>query len=172
MATRGTPRDQVIALFRASLGYSDAIELPDLAPFDLEALKTELTKYKRLKKWDTFYLFVLKITELCYFDPSPNEEKIRKFLEWCLKEFIYSLVAICFAIRLMGNRSLDKLMKYKPALTPRENRGAIINMTWDLFLVDKFFEDWVRKEEGREFIYASNDRPLREALIYPSRQLP
>lgn len=147
-----------------ALGYSDAIELPDLAPVDVEALKLELTKHKRLKKWDTFYLFVLKTTELHHFDPSPNEEKVSKFLEWCHKDFIYSLVAICFAIRLMGCRSQEKLMKYKPTLTLRQKKGALVNMTWDLFLVDKFFEDWVRKEKNREFIYASNDRPLREVL--------
>lgn len=147
-----------------ALGYSDVIVLPDLAPVDVEVLKIELTKHKRLKKWDTFYLFMLKMAELYHFDPSPNEEKFRKFLEWCHKDFIYSLVAICFAIRLMGCRSLEKLMKYKPTLTPRERKDALVNMTWDLFLVDKFFEDWVRKEKNREFIYASNDRPLREVL--------
>ncbi len=37
-------------------------------------------------------------------------------------------------------------------------------MTWDLFLLDKFFENWVNKSSHEEFIYASNDKPLKQVL--------
>lgn len=151
-------------LAELALGYTDDIQFPEVAPIDRDALKFELTKYKRLKKWDTFYLFVLKVTELYYFDKSPNEEKLDKFLKWSFSDFLYSLVATSFAIKLMGSRSLPKIMKYKPNFNVKEKKDALINMTWDLFLIDKFFENWVKKEKNKEFIYASNDKPLKEVL--------
>jgi len=151
-------------LAKFALGYTDDINLPDISPIDRYSLKSELTKYRRLKKWDTFYLFVLKATELYYFDESTNEEKIDKFLKWSFSDFIYSLVAISFVLKLMGNRPLPKLMKYKPGLSVEERKNSLINMTWDLFLLDKFFETWVKNEQNKEFIYASNDKRLKETL--------
>lgn len=147
-----------------ALGYTDNIKLPEILPINRSTLKSELTKYKRLKKWDSLYLFVLKITELHYFDKSSNEKKIDKFLNWCFSDFLYSLVALSFSIRLLGNNPLLKLMKYKPSLCFEKRKNALINMTWDLFLLDKFFETWITKEEHQEFIYASNDKPLKEVL--------
>ena len=147
-----------------SLGYTDNIRLPEVAPMDRDRLKSGLTEYRRLKKWDTFYLFILKVTELYHFDESTNEEKINKFLKWCFSDFLYSLVAISFVIKLLGKRELPKLMKYKGHLSVKKRKDALINMAWDLFLLDKFFEKWVGKEKNKEFIYASNDRPLKEVL--------
>ena len=152
------------SLAEFALGYADNIQLPEVSPIDRDTLKLELTKYKRLKKWDTYYLFVLKVTELYYFDESSNDEKIDKFLRWSFSDFLYSLVAISFVIKLMGNRSLPRLMKYRPDLSVDRRKDALINMTWDLFLLDKFFENWVKKEQNKEFIYASNDKALKEVL--------
>ena len=147
-----------------ALGDIDNIQLPKLVSTDRDALKSNLTKYRRLKKWDTFYLFVLKVTELYYLDSSSNEEKINKFIKWCFSEFLFSLVAIAFIIKLMGDRASPKLMKYKSNLSTEKKKDALINMTWDLFLIDKFFEKWIKKEQNEEFIYASNDKPLKEVL--------
>lgn len=147
-----------------SLGYIDNIQLEEIPLLDKENLKLNLTKYRRLKKWDTFYVFILKITELIYFDKSSNEEKINKFFKWCFSDFLYSIVPISFVIRLFGKNNLPKLMKYKPSLSTTQKKDALINMTWDLFLIDKFFEGWGSKEQNKEFIYASNDKPLKSVL--------
>ncbi|MDX8377680.1 MAG: hypothetical protein R8L53_06620 [Mariprofundales bacterium] len=58
---------------------------------------------------------------------------------------------------------MPKLMKYKPGLSIKK-KGSLINMTWDLFFLDKFFENWKKNEQNKEFIYASNDKPLKEIL--------
>lgn len=147
-----------------ALGYTDDMQLSTNVTIDRDSLQLELTKYRRLKKWDTFYLFVLKVTELYYFDKLPDDEKIDKFLKWCFSEFLYSLVAISFVIRLMGNKSLPRLMKYTTNHSLEKRKNALINMTWDLFLLDKFFENWIKNEEHKQFIYASNDKPLKEVL--------
>lgn len=151
-------------LAKFALGYTDEIQLNDASPIDKETLKSDLTKYKRLKKWDTFYVFILKITELVYFDQSTNDVKIQKFLRWCFSDFMYSIVAISFVVKLLGKNNLPKLMKYKLNLSTSKRKDALINMTWDLFLIDKFFENWKNKQENKEFVYASNDKPLKSVL--------
>lgn len=151
-------------LAKFALGHTDDIKLPEVSSIERDTLKLELTKYRRLKKWDNFYLFVLKTTELYYFDDSPIEDKISKFLSWCFSDFLYSLVAISFVIKLMGKESSPKLMKYKASQNIEQKKSSLINMTWDLFLLDKYFENWIKKEENKEFVYASNDKPLKEVL--------
>lgn len=164
MLFRKIDNSEIEGLAKFALGLENTIPLGNICPINKENLKSELTKHKRLMKWDTFYLFVLKIVQLYYFDKSSNEEKIIKFLKWSFSDFIYSLVAISFAIKLFGNSTLPKLMKYKPGFSVTKKKNTIVNMTWDLFLLDKFFENWVKKEPKKEFIYASNDRLLKKVL--------
>lgn len=151
-------------LAKFALGYTNEIQLPDINLVDHQPTKIELTKYRRLKKWDSLYLVVLEVVKLYHFENSGKEEKFTKFLRWCFGEFGYSLVAIALLILLLGNRPAPKLMKYKLRKSAKERKDALVNMAWDLFLLDKYFEYWVNKPEGKEFIYASNDRPLKEVL--------
>ncbi|WP_125779587.1 hypothetical protein [Pseudoalteromonas rubra] len=152
-------------LAQFALGYKDTIELPAPTHLDRSLFKSQLTKYRRLKKWDTLYVLVLKITELYFCDKGLSDEsKLEHFWCWCHEEFLFSLVATCFAIKLFGKQSNSKLMKYSPKLSAEKNKKHLVNMTWDLFLLDKFFENWVNKPEQEEFVYATNDKPLRAVL--------
>ncbi len=149
-------------LAQFALGHTDLIALPAAQETDKVQLRHELTKYHRLKKWDTLYLIVLKITCLCHCDSGPTHQKVQKLLDWCHEYFLFSLVATSFAISLFSASS--SLMKYKPAAPQQDRKKALFNMTWDLFYVDKFFEKWVAKDGAVESIYATNDGPLKEVL--------
>lgn len=153
------------ALAEFALGFTDSIELPEPAYIDRSQLKTKLTEFRRLKKWDTLYVLVMKLTELYFFeDRLSNEDKLEAFWRWCHEEFLFSLVATCLAIKMFGKQPIPKLMKYAPKYSAEKNKSNLVNMTWDLFLLDKFFENWVSKPHDQEFIYASNDKPLQEVL--------
>ena len=148
-----------------ALGNTYDIALPKPAPLERSYLEAKLTEFHRLKKWDTLYALVLKVTELYFYNEDlSNEKKLEAFWLWCHEEFVFSLVATCFAIKLFGNKPIPKLMKYAPKFSAEINKKHLVNMTWDLFLIDNFFENWVKKPEHREFIYASNDRPLKDVL--------
>ncbi|TMO68516.1 hypothetical protein [Pseudoalteromonas aurantia] len=147
------------------LGSSDIFKLPKPAHLERLKLKMKLTEFRRLKKWDTLYALVLKLTELYYCDKGlSNEDKLEAFWRWCHEEFLFSLVATSMAIKLFGKRRIPKLMKYNPKHSVEKNKNHVVNMTWDLFLIDKFFENWVGKLDKQEFIYASNDKPFQEVL--------
>jgi hypothetical protein len=148
-----------------ALGFTDFIKLPLPSYIDRSQLKTKLTEFRRLKKWDTLYALVLKLTELYFCNRGlSNEEKLEEFWRWCHEDFLFSLVASCLAIKLFGRQPIQKLMKYHPKHSAEDNKKHLVNMTWDLFLLDKFFENWVSKSDIQEFIYASNDKPLQEVL--------
>ncbi|BBG88175.1 MULTISPECIES: hypothetical protein [Aeromonas] len=153
----------VLAQF--ALGNTDTIELPEPRSLERSHLKYRLVEYQRLKKWDTIYLLVLKVTELFYYrKDTTGEEKLKYFWQWCHHDFLFSLVVTCFAIKLFGKKPIPKLMKYTPEQSAKINKQGLINMTWDLFLLDKFFEHWQKKPSNKEFLYASNDKPLQEVL--------
>ncbi|MGI3105285.1 hypothetical protein ACRTEQ_20840 [Vibrio alginolyticus] len=148
-----------------ALGFTDSINLPRPTYIDRSQLKTKLTEFRRLKKWDTLYALVLKLTELYFSNRGlSNEDKLEVFWRWCHEEFLFSLVATCLAIKMFGKQPIPKLMKYAPKHSAEKNKKHLVNMTWDLFLLDKFFENWVSKSDVQEFIYASNDKPLQEVL--------
>lgn len=148
-----------------ALGYTESIELPEPPHLERTILKHKLTEFRRLKKWDTLYILILKLTELYFSDKGlSNDEKLEEFWHWCHDEFLFSLVATSLAIKLFGKQPIPKLMKYSPRNSSEKNKKCLVNMTWDLFLLDKFFENWMGKPDDKEFIYASNDKPLQDVL--------
>lgn len=42
-------------------------------------------------------------------------------------------------------------MKYTPEQSAKINKQGLINMTWDLFLLDKFFEHWQKNQAIKNF---------------------
>lgn len=147
-----------------ALGVRDDIVLPDSRFVEHDKLKVELTRYRRLRKWDSLYLYALKITNLYQDHTLSQEGKLLAFIDWCHKEFGYSLVALSFLMALVGKQPTPKLMKFSASANLIEKKKSLWNMTWDLFLLDKFFEYWVKKPTNNEFIYASNDGPLKRVL--------
>jgi hypothetical protein len=161
---RRIDNSEIDGLAKFALGLDDHVPLGATQLVDKGELKFELTKYRRLKKWDSFYAFILKISELHSLDKLSNDEKMASFLKWCFSDFMYSLAATSFVIMLWGRNGLPKLMKYKEGLAKNRRGDALLNMTWDLFLLDKFFESWVNKKTKQEFIFVSNDIPLKKVL--------
>lgn len=151
-------------LAKFALGEADEICLQKTHSVNKDELKQKLTKFDRLKHWDTYYLFSLKISEIYFYNKGSNEEKINRFLQWCIDNFLISLISISFTINLMGKKPLPKLMKYNPKQNKEEKKRALVNMTWDLFFLGSFFERWKEKEKNKEFLYASNDKSLKETL--------
>jgi len=151
-------------LAKFALGDTDEIYLQKTLSVNKGELKQRLTKFDRLKHWDSYYLFSLKISELYFYNKGSNEEKINHFLQWCIDDFLTSLIATSFTINLMGKKPLPKLMKYDPKQNKEKKKRALINMTWDLFFLGSFFQSWKGKEKNKEFLYASNDKSLKETL--------
>lgn len=51
-----------------------------------------------------------------------------------------SFVMIVYAAVYFGNSPLRRMMKYKKSDTIDNRKSAITNMTWDLYLLDKFLK--------------------------------
>jgi hypothetical protein len=79
-----------------ALGFTDDIALPHASLVEHDFTKKQLTRYRRLTKWDSLYLMVLEIVKLCHFDRGRKEQKIGRFLHWGFETFEYSLVLSCY----------------------------------------------------------------------------
>jgi hypothetical protein len=147
-----------------ALGYTDEIEIPEIDRIDRSELEHGLTEHERLRKWDSLYLTVTEIIKISFYETGSRNDKFRKFIDWSLQDFIFSQVACLFAARIFGEKPLKKLMKFRLSQTASDRKSAAVNMTWDLFLLDKFIEYWSKKQPNQEFMFASNDKSMKVLL--------
>ena len=131
---------------------------------DTLQLKEQLTKYKSLKGWKSLYLMMLNICYINLDENLTNEKKLIKFCDWMIKEYRMSFVMIVYAVVYFGNSPLRRMMKYKKSDTIDNRKSAITNMTWDLYLLDKFFKDWRTKNNRKEIMFASADKAFSNLL--------
>ncbi|WP_143314058.1 hypothetical protein [Colwellia sp. UCD-KL20] len=145
-----------------ALNKSNSFSIPNTVKINKQQLKTELTKYRRLTNWDSFYLFILVITSVSHNKQIKN--KLEHFIKWMLNEFFFSLIAITYAIVFFGKKPLPKMMKYKDKMSSENKEKSITNMTWDLFHMQAIFERWKKKTATEEFIFISDDKAFSELL--------
>ena len=149
-----------------ALGYSDSIDIGNDFLTDRQDVISKLTKYKQLKDWRCLYLMVLKIVHLKYYKNAKTpEDSISEFFQWCYDTYRFSISASIFAVILFGNSPIRNMMKFKKNKTKLEKIGALENMTWDLYIMSKFFRSWVEPDYvNKEYLLASDDKPFTEII--------
>lgn len=156
-------------LAKYMLGETSSYSIEEINPINREYLKQELTKYDRLKEWDSMYLIMLFITYSHTLRKLSNYEKLQYFLKLLITDFRLSLPAFIFALIFFGKQPIKKMMKFKET-NSKEKHHAIINMTWDLYFINRVFRDHQNKEINTEYLYASSDKALtkitKTALAY------
>lgn len=156
--------NEELALF--SLGYSDSININNNIITDKKDAISKLTAYRHLKEWRSLYLMILKIVHLKYYTKTKAaQDNIIKFSQWCYDSYRFSIAASTFAAIFFGKNPIKNTMKFNPNKTRAEKIGNLENMTWDLYIISKFFESWTKPENtNKEKILASDDKPLTEIL--------
>lgn len=154
--------NEVLAQY--ALGLIDTITIPTRSQKANDPLKLELTKYSRLRNWDTLKLMILAITSFDQERETSREHKLLKFITWMVEHFMLSLVSIVFAIVYFSNKPLKKMMKFKINSTKIEKKKSIKNMTWDLYFLDRYFRLWIDRPPSQEAIFASNDLAFKKLL--------
>lgn len=146
-----------------ALGYEQKLRVAPMVSDDRAKLKAELLQYKRLNDWDSLYLCVLSITDI-YLDTSiSHSQKTIKFVEWCIRDFRFSVVALVYACAFFGQRPARKMMKFKLKESQKRKSAALNNMTWDLYYIDKYMKAWASKDTSLERLMLTADKGL--ALI-------
>ena len=151
------------SLAKYALGCSDDFELNTLQKIDQEQTKQKLLK-NRLNDWDYFYLTLLSMISINIDSSIAPEKKLEVFLNWLISDLIMSLVIAVYAIVFFGKKPIKRMMKFKESRDPQERRKAVWNMTWDLYMMDRFFRKWKGKTPREEYLFASGDKAFRELL--------
>lgn len=147
-----------------ALGMENNIVLNHEFKVEHETLQNQLTKYRRLKEWDSLYLMVLYITLTSLDDSLSKSQKLNSVVEWMVKEFRLSLVAITFASVFFGKKPLKKMMKFKASQSAENKLKSLFNMTWDLYNLNRYFRIWTERDNNDEALFASGDKAFNEIL--------
>ncbi|MBN2718812.1 MAG: hypothetical protein JXX14_23400 [Deltaproteobacteria bacterium] len=131
---------------------------------DRNALISGLTQYRRLKEWDSMYLNVLACIHYYLRKDLTNNQKIEHFYLWMVKSFRRSLVCLVFGSVLFSSSPLKKMMKYRTSSSPAQKKQQVVNMAWDLYIMNMFFRKSISRESHIEFAYATADKAFRELL--------
>ncbi|MBC3927829.1 hypothetical protein [Undibacterium sp. CY21W] len=140
-----------------ALGHTDHINLNHKIITNEDSIVEKITRYKKLKTWDSLYLMCLKLADIKFNDEARGEKKIKKFVDWCIFDFRFSIVALVFSIIYFGRNPQKKMMKFSPNDPLDVRRQAISNMTWDMYNASQYFEKW-REDQHAEYMFASDDK--------------
>lgn len=147
-----------------ALGARDFIKPKVDIPLATDELGEKLLQYQKLTDWDSLYLIILAIIETHADKSVPTSQKLVVFVDWIIKNFRLSLPGVIYAVRLFGKQPLANMMKYKGGENIHQKRTAAFNMTWDLYLMSRFFKYWTEKDASKETFFVSDDRALKSVL--------
>lgn len=147
-----------------ALGATDFIKTNIQTALHRNDLGQKLLQHQKLTEWDSLYLVVLAIIRAHIDKSVPASQKLVFFIDWIIKNFRLSLPGVMYAVRLFGKQPLGKMMKYKVGENGHQKRSAAFNMTWDLYLMSRFFKYWTEKDASCETIFVSDDKALQSVL--------
>ncbi|MGN5182840.1 hypothetical protein ACTG1Y_11375 [Aeromonas veronii] len=147
-----------------ALGEIDTITPADSYVMDIPFIRSNLTKYRRLREWDSLYLIVLYIIYVSHIPNISRLDKLKKVVEWMITEFMLSLVGITFASIYFSETPMKRMMKYKVSDDPCSKQRSAFNMTWDLYNLNRYFRMWTERESEQESMFASGDKVFNLVL--------
>lgn len=147
-----------------ALGYIDTVAPPASYAMNANVTKQNLTKYRRLREWDSLYLIVVYIIYISQQPKLSKLDKLTKVVEWMITEFRLSLVGITFAAIYFSDKPMKRMMKYKVSDEPCSKQRSAFNMTWDLYNLNRYFRMWTDRVPEQEGIFASGDKVFNAVL--------
>jgi hypothetical protein len=153
--------DQLVRYF---FGEIEQITPINEYKIDHKEIQKSITRYRRLIDWDSLYLIVLFITYTSLDTNKTRSEKLKQVIQWMITDFRMSLVCITYAVVYFSKRPIKKMMKYKHSEEPLKRKSALYNMTWDLYALNKYFQDWTKRDRNKECLYASDDKAFKHLL--------
>lgn len=161
---RGIDNHSLDELIEYALGHKKRLCIKPRAVSDRGKLRNELLQYRRLTDWDSLYLCVLSITSIALDSSTPRPNKLLTFVNWCIREFRFSLAALVYAAVLFGKSPVKKMMKYKERDPHLTRQAALRNMTWNLYYIDRYMKFWTEKDQHTEILMLTADNGLRVTM--------
>lgn len=151
-------------LARFALCEIDEFDLGVTAELERDKIEYQLTLHRRLKQWDNYHAFILKLTDIQLSIAKSADEKMDEFFKWCHSHLHHSIPALSFAHLLFYGGGTKKLMKFSATMSLEGRKKAISNMVWDVFFINLFFIQLSEKNPNQDFIFATNDSDFKTVL--------
>ncbi|MDO6528007.1 hypothetical protein Q4519_20235 [Motilimonas sp. 1_MG-2023] len=147
-----------------ALGDIDTISPATSYTLDSKVTKRNLTKYRRLREWDSLYLIVVYVIYTSQLPNLSRLDKLKQVVEWMITEFRLSLVGVTFAAIYFSETPMKRMMKYKVSDDPCSKQRSAFNMTWDLYNLNRYFRMWTDRDSEQEGMFASGDKVFNAVL--------
>lgn len=123
---------------------------------DYDYLRQYLVSYETIVNWKSLYLLNLKLIESI--SKYGEQKSFEKFIHWMHNNFRYSLVLVIYSSILLSGNRMKNMYKFKIKSSSSEKRKQVQNMTWDLYILDTYFQSQRDNEKNNNQVYlASND---------------
>jgi hypothetical protein len=152
------------SLIEFALGDIDTVVPIASYAINSNVTRSNLTKYRRLREWDSLYLIVVYVIYISQLPNLSKLDKLTKVVEWMIVEFRLSLVGITFAAIYFSDKPMKRMMKYKTSDKSCAKQRSAFNMTWDLYNLDRYFRMWTERTPEQEGIFASGDKVFNAVL--------
>ena len=144
------------------MGETNKVNITFVKNINKTELREQLIQYERLTDWDSLYLLILKLISI-FQEEIDNKLKFKRLIEWMMNKFRLSNIIIVYSIILLFS-PLSKMIKYRKADSKEKKLQAVKNMTWDIYIMDRFLKLWQYKANEEEIIFASNDNVIKKIL--------
>jgi len=152
------------SLVQFALGDIDTVLPANTYALKSNVTKQNLTKYRRLREWDSLYLIVVYVIYTSQLPNLSRLDKLKKVVEWMITEFRLSLVGITFAAIYFGDKPMKRMMKYKVSDDPYAKQQKAFNMTWDIYNLNRYFRMWTKRRPEQQGMFASGDKVFNAVL--------
>lgn len=130
----------------------------------IENFKNWFNEFKILKNWKTFYLTILKIVEIEIY-LQKDKEKFEELLKWMYEDFILAVIPVTYALLLFSSQRIPGMFKFKTDSSSIQKKKQVINMTWDIYIIDEYFRSLNKRTNNEEILFASEDNLVKKILI-------
>lgn len=145
-------------------GQSNNLNIYNDVLINKNEVKEKIIKYDFLKEWKSMYLMIMVICKISENTTMNRNKMLISFLEWMVKEYRQSFIVTIYACIFFGKKPLGKMMKYKPKDDSLNKRKNIENMTWDLYMLNRYLRIWAEGDSNKEYMFASADKVFNELL--------
>ncbi len=145
-------------LIELALGRSNGIPAEMLKREAVESIESK--KGKDFRSWKIYRGFVLKMAIIDLQGGSPFD-KLKRFIEWVYKEYIFMSAAIIFGVVLFSEKRFNRMLKIGSGDKDKVLNG-VRNATWDINLAYYWSKKAMSgKEDGIFWLLCTEDKALR-----------
>jgi len=147
-------------LIELALGRRNGIPAHMLKRQAVESIEPK--KGEDFLRWKIHYGFILKMAIIELQGGKPPVEKLKRFLDWVYKEYVFISSAIIFGLVYFSEKRFKGMVKHIGSGDKDKVLRGVRNATWDMTVAYSWSKKAIaEKEDGIFWLLCTEDKALR-----------